>query len=121
VLANVAAMLEDLGHVVVTASSGAKAIEALAGHPDIELVISDHAMPGMTGLRLREVMAKSHPKLPFILTSGYAEISQSVDPSIGRLGKPYTQQELAGAIASSYARINSRQPSIAGRTLTDGG
>jgi PAS domain S-box-containing protein len=102
VLANVAAMLEDLGHVVVTASSGAKAIEALANRSDIELVISDQAMPGMTGLQLRDAVAKSHPKLPFVLASGYAEITQSMDPSIGRLAKPYTQQELADAVASSF-------------------
>jgi PAS domain S-box-containing protein len=105
VLANVAAMLEDLGHAVVTASSGAKAIEALANHPDIELVICDQAMPGMTGLQLRAALSKSHPKLPFILATGYAEISQSTDPSMGRLAKPYTQQELSGAIATSSAGL----------------
>jgi PAS domain S-box-containing protein len=105
VLANVAAMLEDLGHVVVTASSGARAIEALANPRGIDLVICDHAMPGMTGLQLRDVITKSHPKLPFILATGYAEISQSTDPSIGRLSKPYTQQDLAGAIVSSFARL----------------
>ena len=108
VLANVAAMLEDLGHEVVTASSGAHAIEALASHPDIELVISDQAMPGLTGLELLTTITKSHPKLPFILATGYAEISQRINPAIGRLAKPYTQQELAGAIASSLARLIAR-------------
>jgi PAS domain S-box-containing protein len=102
VLANVAAMLEDLGHVVVTASSGAKAIEALANHHDIDLVISDQAMPGMTGLQLLDAIVANHPKLRFILATGYAEISQRIDPSIGRLAKPYTQRELAGAITSSF-------------------
>jgi PAS domain S-box-containing protein len=108
VLANLAAMLEDLGHTVVTAASGAKAIEALANHHEIEFVISDQAMPGMTGLQLLDAVRKSHPKLPFILATGYAEISQGVDSSVGRLAKPYTQQELAGAIASSYAGRASR-------------
>jgi PAS domain S-box-containing protein len=108
VLTNVSAMLEDLGHVVVTASSAAKAIETLASRQDIELVICDQAMPVMTGLQLRAVLSKSHPTLPFILATGYAEISHSVDSSIGRLAKPYTQRELAGAIASSYAGLTSR-------------
>jgi PAS domain S-box-containing protein len=98
VLANVAAMLEDIGHVAITASSGAKALELLGKAPDIELVISDQAMPGMTGLQLQGALRKSHPALPFILASGYAEISGTVDPQVGRLAKPYTQQELAAAI-----------------------
>ena len=104
VLANVAAMLEDIGHVTITASSGARALEVLAHTPDIELVISDHAMPGMTGLQLQGAIRKSHPHLPFILTSGYAEISEIVDPQIGRLAKPYTQRELADAVAGSRRR-----------------
>lgn len=104
VLANVAAMLEDLGHTVLMASSGATAIGILATDQAIQLAISDHAMPGMTGLELQKSLAKSYPKLPFILTSGYAEISETLDPSIVRLRKPYTQTELSGAIATSFVR-----------------
>jgi len=72
-------------------------------------VISDQAMPGMTGLQLLNIITKSHPKLPFILATGYAEISQRIDPTIGRLAKPYTQLELAGAIASSFAGLAARK------------
>jgi PAS domain S-box-containing protein len=111
VLANVAAMIEDLGHVAITASSGPRALEILGNDSAIELVVSDQAMPGMTGLQLQGALQKSHPDLPFILTSGYAEMSGKVDPAIARLAKPYTQQELVGAIDRIFANSgSSRRP-----------
>ena len=46
------AMLEDLGHVVIETTSGTRALEALRSGPMIDLVITDQAMPGMTGTQL---------------------------------------------------------------------
>ena len=118
VLANVAAMIEDLGHLAITASSGARALEMLENDSAIELVVSDQAMPGMTGLQLQGALRKSHPDLPFILTSGYAEMSGKIDPTIARLAKPYTQQELVGAIDRIFAaRDNGPSPPSQGRTM----
>jgi PAS domain S-box-containing protein len=105
VLTNVAAMLEDLGHVAITASSGVKALESLARDQAIELVISDQAMPGMTGLQFHDAMKISHPKLPFILATGFAEISQKLNAPIEILKKPYTQRELSKAIAAATYQI----------------
>ncbi len=49
VLANIAAMLEDLGHKVIAVGSGARAIEEIESTPAIDMVITDQAMPVMTG------------------------------------------------------------------------
>jgi PAS domain S-box-containing protein len=101
VLANVAAMLEDLGHRVIAVGSGAKAIEEIESTPAIDLVITDQAMPVMTGIQLIEFLKARRPALPVILATGYAELPQGISPSIGRLSKPFTQRALAAALAAT--------------------
>ena len=101
VLANIAAMLEDLGHKVIAVGSGARAIEEIESVPAIDVVITDQAMPVMTGTQLIEVLRARRPQLPVILATGYAELPQGVDASIGRLSKPFTQRALAEALAAS--------------------
>jgi PAS domain S-box-containing protein len=101
VLANVAAMLEDLGHKVIAANSGAKAIEEVESTPAIDLVITDQAMPVMTGIQLIEALRARRPGLPVILATGYAELPQGISASIGRLSKPFTQRALAEALTAT--------------------
>jgi len=99
VLTNTAAMLDDLGHEVVVASSGKEALEALRGLPDIDLIISDEIMPNMTGSQFAEVVRRTHPDLPVIITSGYADLSaDGVASSLPRLAKPFAQADLASLI-----------------------
>jgi PAS domain S-box-containing protein len=101
VLANVAAMLEDLGHHVIPVGAGTRALEAIESTPAIELVITDQAMPVMTGLQLIEEIRARRPELPVILATGYAELPQTANASISRLAKPFTQRALAQAMAST--------------------
>jgi CheY-like chemotaxis protein len=94
-----AAMLEDLGHTAIEVMSGAKALEALTTNERIDLVITDHAMPGMTGAQLARRIRTSRPDLPIILASGYAEIPDDNGlADLLRLGKPFAQAQLAAAI-----------------------
>jgi PAS domain S-box-containing protein len=99
VLANVAVMLEDLGHNVIAVGSGTRALEAINSTPDIDLVVTDQAMPVMTGLQLIEEIRARRPAMPVILATGYAELPQGVSASIGRLAKPFTQRALAEVLA----------------------
>jgi len=64
-------------------------------------VITDQAMPGMTGLQLTEAIRRYWPAMPVILASGYAELASDPDPAIVKLAKPFQQEDLAGAIAAS--------------------
>jgi signal transduction histidine kinase/ActR/RegA family two-component response regulator len=100
-----AAMLEDLGHHVIEASSGLQAIEILDSHLSIDLVITDHSMPGMTGMELANIIRATRPDLPIILASGYAELPNGSGDAlqIPRLAKPYCQEDLALAVSSSTA------------------
>jgi PAS domain S-box-containing protein len=99
VLANVTVMLEDLGHKVIAAGSGTRALEVIDSRPDIDLVVTDQAMPAMTGLQLIEEIRARRPALPVILATGYAELPHGVHASIGRLAKPFTQRALAASVA----------------------
>jgi PAS domain S-box-containing protein len=92
------AMLEDLGHAVVEVHSGAQALERLAAGEEIDLVITDHAMPEMTGIELARRIRAAYPQMKIILATGYAELPQGADSEFPRLAKPFHQKELAAAI-----------------------
>jgi signal transduction histidine kinase/ActR/RegA family two-component response regulator len=99
VLTGTAAMVSDLGHTPVEAHSGAQALELLASGLKIDVVLTDQAMPSMTGLQLAEFVRERYPGVPIIIATGYAELP--VDPKslgIRRLTKPCTQDEIAAAI-----------------------
>ena len=92
-------MLEDLGHSVITAHSGAKALELLRDGAEIDLLITDFAMPGMSGAELARAAKALQPELPILLATGYAELPDGGDNAIPRLNKPYQQEQLAIEIA----------------------
>ncbi|MDO8381065.1 PAS domain-containing sensor histidine kinase [Phenylobacterium sp.] len=94
VLMNTVAMLEDLGHRAIPVCSGFEALQALGEHP-VDLVITDHAMPQMTGLQLLEEIRARHPDLPIVLATGYAELPPGAGEDVPRLAKPYSQAQLA--------------------------
>jgi signal transduction histidine kinase/ActR/RegA family two-component response regulator len=99
VMTGTAAMVLDLGHTPVEAHSGAEALNLLASGLKVDVVLTDHAMPSMTGLQLAGWIQEKFPGLPIILATGYAELP--VDPlslGIARLAKPCTQHEIAVAI-----------------------
>jgi len=98
VLMNTALMLEDLGHTVFEATAGAAALDILR-HEEVDLVISDHAMPRMTGSQLALAIRTEWPDMPVILATGFAEIPEGVGiTDVPRLGKPFSQAQLAEAI-----------------------
>ena len=99
VVASTAAMLEDVGHVVTEALSGARALDMLKLGTEVDVVLTDHAMPGMTGVELAGQVRELWPDLPVILASGYAELPNGEETGLPRLSKPYMQDELAEQIA----------------------
>jgi PAS domain S-box-containing protein len=99
VLHSAAAMLEDLDHRVIEAASGQEALSLLARHPEVDVLITDHAMPVMTGAELAAAVRGIYPTLPVVLATGYAELAVGVAPGPTRLAKPFTQCELVDAIS----------------------
>jgi CheY-like chemotaxis protein/anti-sigma regulatory factor (Ser/Thr protein kinase) len=98
ILMNTAALLEDLGHAVFEASSGEMALEFLRMHADIDVLITDQAMPMMTGTQLADLATAIRGDLPIILASGYGDIPPGAQKRIVKLGKPFTQTMLADAL-----------------------
>ncbi|MDR7040388.1 PAS domain S-box-containing protein [Methylobacterium sp. BE186] len=101
VLENTAAMLEDLDHRVIEARSGEEALALLRRTRGLDLVITDQAMPSMTGTQLAEQIAVERPGLPVILASGYAEAPAEHHLVLPRLSKPFDQDTLALAVADA--------------------
>jgi signal transduction histidine kinase len=99
VMTGTAAMIDDLGHTSIEAHSAAEALAKLDSGIEVDVIITDHAMPSMTGLQLAECIQDRFPGLPIILATGYAELP--ADPTklgLLKLTKPCTQQEIAAAI-----------------------
>ncbi|WP_414474331.1 response regulator [Microvirga sp. M2] len=100
VMTGTTAMLEDLGHTVVEASSAEAALRILRQGMSIDLIITDHAMPGMTGLELAERIRAEWPTLPILLATGHAELPERAGLGVPRLAKPFRSADLEHAIAS---------------------
>jgi CheY-like chemotaxis protein len=110
VLTGTAALIEDLGHTAVEAHSGAEALSTLAAGTQVDLVMTDHAMPSMTGMQLAQILQERYPGLPIILATGFAELPS--DPArlrIQKLAKPCTQHDIAVAIQTALNSRNSTQ------------
>ena len=101
VLMNTVAMLEDEGHVVIEATSGTDALEVLRRGERVDLVITDQAMPRMTGLELTKIIKSEWPKLPVIMATGYAELPEGAGFDLIRLSKPFTQAQLVEALSQA--------------------
>ncbi|WP_395714669.1 PAS domain S-box protein [Reyranella sp.] len=109
VLLNTAAMLEDLGHRVATASSARQALEKLAEGEEFDLVITDHAMPTMTGAQLVEEIRRHWPDLPVLLATAFVDLPLGLAADVPKIAKPYFQHQLAHAVAAvmpSWPRVS---------------
>jgi signal transduction histidine kinase/CheY-like chemotaxis protein len=87
-------MLEDLGHHVIGASSGLHALDIIRSEQPLDLMMTDHVMPGMTGIELATASRKLRPSLPILLATGYAELPDGAQLELPRLAKPYHQDQL---------------------------
>jgi CheY-like chemotaxis protein len=99
VLINTVMMLEELGHEVLEAMSGEQALQMLETTDDIDLVVTDQAMPRMTGIMLAREMAQRWPHVPVVLASGYTDIEDARAMKLPRLAKPFSEGDLARIIA----------------------
>ncbi len=102
-----AAILEDEGHTVLTASSAAEAIETLQNTP-VDTVLTDIRMPGMSGMELLRQLTSVDPELPIILMTAYAEVDQAVEAmklgALDHIQKPFDNQDVKRAVARGVER-----------------
>ena len=99
-----AALLEDCGHAVRQAENGAAALDLLKNRDcDFDILITDYAMPHLSGTDFLREARLLCPEIPALLITGYAEIESIHDrpPSVEVLLKPFTPAKLEAAMAKT--------------------
>lgn len=97
-----AEMLQELGYTVMQATDGHTALGVLDEHGDVEVMVTDVRMPGMSGLELSDIAARRFQDLRVILISGYF-LPQPISRRF--LQKPFRIRELDEAIRAELARV----------------
>ena len=101
-------ILQKQGYQVVTAASGAEALELL-NRMKIDLVLSDQMMPGMTGTELTKSVKAMRPAMPVILISGVNEIPEDAsyaDRFISKVGGPELLFKTVIDVLAAYGHID---------------
>jgi signal transduction histidine kinase len=100
-----AAMLREMGYVVVEAGSGGAALEVIQSGIRLDLVLLDFAMPGMNGAELGRQIQLQRPGLPILFVTGFSH-----QPTLSEVGeafivkKPFVDDELNMKIRSILSK-----------------
>ena len=101
----VAETLQAYGYRVIAASSGTEALLASERHPGpIHILLTDIAIPDITGFSLAERLRAARPTLNVLYMSGYAASSICSPDSF--LQKPFTIEELAAKVRETLDRAS---------------
>ncbi|WP_106638778.1 response regulator [Allosphingosinicella vermicomposti] len=101
------ALLSDFGHQVAEASDGLEAIAAMSADTHCcDLVITDYAMPSLSGIEVVRRLRELRPDLPAIIITGYADADniQNRPANVTVLTKPFTPEKLTAAIRRAVPR-----------------
>jgi PAS domain S-box-containing protein len=90
---NMVDMLSDLGFQVHEAATAEAALALVEAGLTPDILITDHLMPGMTGVELAHALQARTPDMKVLIVSGFAE-SDGIDPALPRLTKPFVQADL---------------------------
>ena len=97
-------ILVSLGYRVLSVGSGESALEEFrAQQDDIDLVLTDVIMPGMSGVQLISEIRKLAPDVRFILSSGYDRDTLAMEPGFNDedlIEKPFRVESMSEAIRS---------------------
>ncbi len=100
--AQLADLLEELGHTVVAASNGADAV-ALCGREQPDAVIIDFLMPKLSGLDALHAMREGGRRVPAVLLTAISDHTvremEGADAPDAILGKPFTKKTVEKALA----------------------
>lgn len=95
-------MLTEFGYQVVEATSGEAAL-ALLEQQQVDMIVTDHLMGGMTGTALIDHVRAKSPDMPVLVISGYADAA-GIAPDVPRLTKPFRSAELATMLSALRSR-----------------
>ncbi|CAN7238677.1 ATP-binding protein [Rhizobium sp. LjRoot254] len=96
--------LEDAGVDVIAVPSGRAALAALRGEADIDAVLTDIRMPGMSGLELADYIKALNPEIAIVLMTGFSEaLEQGQRIELPVLMKPFTSANMQEVLSASWA------------------
>jgi DNA-binding NtrC family response regulator len=101
-------VLEKAGYEVATAQSADEALKVMDSRP-IDLVVSDHLMPRVTGVELAQALKARHPNTPIILISGVNDIPTDADTADAFLSKVEGPDRLCREVASLLGDVLRRR------------
>ena len=98
-------LLEELGYRVTAIPDGVQAV-SLSNQEldDVDVLISDYAMPLMSGSEIIRQLRAKRSTLPAIIITGHADAIANIPDSVPVLNKPFTLAQLQQAIASVEAQ-----------------
>jgi two-component system NtrC family sensor kinase len=94
------AMVQDLGHQVLIARTGAEALALIAAGNPIDIVLTDLVMPGMSGAELAVAATAAAPAIKVVITTGYPGHPELLRSQFPVLPKPFTRLDLDAVIRS---------------------
>ena len=97
------AMLVDMGYEVIDTDRAEHALTMIESGDRPDILITDHIMPGMTGVELALRLRADHPKIALLIISGYEGVDL-IAPDITRLSKPFRHQHLQACISAARAQ-----------------
>ena len=102
--------LHGMGYVLLTASSGKEALGILA-ESDVQVILSDYSMPGMSGVELLAEARRLYPDSVRMVLSGYADIEAIIDSiNLGYIykfiSKPWNREQLRKIVAEAFAHYD---------------
>ena len=104
--------LERAGHRAIGAQTVPQALQALATE-NIDLIISDYRMPGLTGLEFLELLREEGHTIPLIMLTGFATIEHAVASikagAIDYITKPVSPEQLELAVSQALEVVRLRR------------
>lgn len=116
VLTALGRVFHEDGYRLLTAASGAEALRLLAEN-DVQVILSDQRMPGMTGVELLTKAATLYPNAVRMVLSGYADL-QAITDAVNRghvykfLMKPWENETLRANIREAFEYQNTLLDSV---------
>lgn len=116
--------LQRLGFSCLEAADGDMAVKAMAGDPDIGIVLIDIRMPGKSGLEvISDLRAVAQDEIAFVVITGHGGFDEAVEAL--RLGasdflmKPFSAEQLEGAIRKCMESLSNSESRIRARLFLE--
>jgi PAS domain S-box-containing protein len=105
VLAATTQLLQAFGYDAIPAASAEEAMSIVLSARPFDVILTDHAMPGMTGAQLLRDAVRHRPHLVGLIVTGHADVTavREMVPSVAVLRKPFEADQLAEAVEAAVS------------------